>query len=146
MKKAEWVTGNKMRFESLHKEFNRQTNYIGTGNVIANTQVSGFIRGRLDNGHNLMSDRAGHYPPGELQEHDLRPFNVPEQIKDWIRHNITGKESVILYKFFYYVGETQKPIGYVVTTPKGKLLRKWSALLTAKAMSALELAIEYITE
>lgn len=33
-----------MIIETLHKTFNKQTNYIGIGNIIANTQLSMIVR------------------------------------------------------------------------------------------------------
>ena len=44
MREKEWVNGNKMKIETGHKTFDRQTNIISTGNIIANTLWGFFIR------------------------------------------------------------------------------------------------------
>ena len=44
MKSRTWDNPNKMHFESDYKLFNKQTNVISRGNVIANTQYSTYIR------------------------------------------------------------------------------------------------------
>jgi len=144
MKKIKWINGNKMLFESDHKTFNRQTNCISTGNVIADTQYSGFIRPYNETECNGFTN-----PKGHLQEYDLNWLlkDVPGYVKDWIRKYAKTK-SVIAYHFFYRNKERRKiDIGYVVTTPeykKNKLLNKWYAENTQKVRSVLDEAIKYI--
>ena len=40
MKKREWVNPNRMKIDTMHKKFNQQTNFIGPGQVVSDTQFS----------------------------------------------------------------------------------------------------------
>ena len=129
MKQPTWDNPNKMHFESAYKLFNQQTNYIGDGNVYANTQTSNHIRP-------YMLTKCNHtdFKPGELMQYDLNivfgsdnwkyslPTHMREIIEDKNRQN-----SLILYKFFVYsrtrhCGRQRKIVGYVLTTTENELM------------------------
>jgi hypothetical protein len=65
-KKIEWRTPNHMKFESLHKTFDRQADCVSIGNMIGHVQLSGFIRPRNEIECNGLPFEKGH-----LQEYDL---------------------------------------------------------------------------
>lgn len=142
MKEKEWIHPNKMRFESEHKTFNQQVKCISRGNVISDTQLSGCIRPFNEvecNGHT--------FPPGHLQEYDLEWLNkyLPEEFKNWVRKH--GKEDdLTAYTFFYYQAGKRIHIGYVITGPGRKVLRKVYARNNSKTISALDECIKYISE
>ena len=135
MKKYEWIDGNKMKFESGFSTFDKQTNYIGKGAVISNTQYSNYIRGN------------------EFRYYDLELFhNLPNFIRD-ILNQINYQ--TILYEFShtsyhedYYTGKSKHKIidGYVLTTTDGHLISKWIIGKTFKSELAVNEAIKYITE
>lgn len=138
MKKIEWINDNKMLFESEHKNFNRAVKCISGGNVIGDTQYSGFIRSyeRTECNRFRVSE-------GELQNYDLNWLNeyLPASFKDWIRGQ---KEEFIGYSFFYRKGRRKIFIGWVLTSPQDKLIRKKYARYTRKTISALDECIKYI--
>jgi len=108
MKKIEWINGNKMKFESPHKTFNNYVTCISAGNVIGGGQTSGFVRGYEETECNGFEN-----PKGHLQEWDLNEGfaqTLAYQVKDWIRENVRGKESVIAYKWFYYDCDILPPL------------------------------------
>lgn len=74
------------------KRFDAQTNCISTGNVLANTQMSIFIRPYAQTQCNGFD-----FPEGHLMDVDLKMFgrySLPSDIEKEIR-NEKRKESVI---------------------------------------------------
>ena len=135
MKKYEWINKNKMKFESGFATFDKQTNYIGKGAVISNTQQSDYIRGN------------------EFKAYDLALFhNLPNFIRDVLNQidyqTILYEFRHISYHEDYYTGKSKHKIidGYVLTTTDGHLISKWILGKTAKSELAINEAIKYITE
>ena len=135
MKKYEWINGNKMKFESGFATFDKQTNYIGKGAVISNTQQSDYIRGN------------------EFKAYDLALFyNLPNFIRDILNQidyqTILYEFRHISYHEDYYTGKTKHKIidGYVLTTIDGHLISKWIIGKTKKSELAVNEAIKYICE
>ena len=135
MKKYEWINGNKMKFESGFKTFDKQTNYISKGAVISNTQYSSYIRGN------------------EFKFYDLELFhNLPNFIRDILNQinyqTILYEFSHISYHEDYYTGKSKHKIidGYVLTTTDGHLISKWVLGKTIKSELAVNEAIKYITK
>lgn len=142
MKKKQWENPNKMRFESLHKTFNKQCRCISIGNQIGDVVYSSFVRPYNEIKCNGFTNTKGH-----LQEYDLNWLleGLPSYVKDWIRDYAKTK-SIIAYHFFYRNRERKIDIGYIVTTPDYKLLKKWYASFrNYKRDDALDKAIKYIT-
>lgn len=95
LKSRQWDTPNKMHFESDFVTFNKQTNLISTGNVIANTQISSFIRPWKEKKCNGRI-----YPNGYLMLQDINKFHfLPEKIREFLVSHERDKEC-ILYEFF----------------------------------------------
>ena len=135
MKKYEWINGNKMKFESGFVTFDKQTNYIGKGAVISNTQQSDYIRGN------------------EFKAYDLALFHdLPNFIRDILNQidyqTILYEFRHISYHEDYYTGKTKHKIidGYVLTTIDGHLISKWVLGKTFKSELAVNEAIKYITK
>ena len=135
MKKYEWINKNKMKFESGFATFDKQTNYIGKGAVISNTQQSDYIRGN------------------EFKAYDLALFyNLPNFIRDILNQidyqTILYEFRHISYHEDYYTGKTKHKIidGYVLTTIDGHLISKWIIGKTKKSELAVNEAIKYICE
>ncbi len=96
MKKAVFnKRGTRQLVDTGWKTFDRQTNCISTGNMIANTQLSLYIRPYRETECN-----GNAFKPGELLEADLKAFGYrpPDDVMDILRDK--GREkSVILYMF-----------------------------------------------
>ena len=145
MKEKTWDTPNKMHFASGFATFDRQTNIITTGNVIANTQYSWFIRSYYETECNGFS-----FPPGHLQMSDLKFFTkegLPEEVVGFIRKIDTG-ESVILYNFHHWLGPSHRPRlvmdGWVLTDSEHNHIKTWHARGSIKSMLAVEEANKYV--
>jgi penicillin-binding protein-related factor A (putative recombinase) len=112
MKTKQWDTPNKMHFDSLHKTFNKQCNYISTGNVYSNVQTSSFIRASSQLECNGFKFDAGH-----LQDCDMKGFNAwlaYHQIKH-IKELTDLHNGSILYKFFHMSKGVHIVHGHVLT-------------------------------
>ena len=113
MKKAIYnKAGTRQLVNTGFKRFDVQTNCISTGNVLANTQLSYFIRPYGETKCNGYDFSEGH-----LMNADLKLFgrhHIPEDIEKLIRDK-ERKESVILYMFYTrYKGFTD-PFCWILT-------------------------------
>lgn len=95
MKKAIFSkNGMKMIIDSGYKKFDKATNYISKGNVMANTQYSSYIR-------SYNEVKNGNYTGklGDFLKYDLQFFkNVNPRIMN-ILNDKTREKSMILYQF-----------------------------------------------
>lgn len=142
MKVKQWATPNRMLFESEHKTFNKQTQLISTGNVWANTQYSGCIRGYY------TTDCNGHISElGHLQNYDMKQFNqylpyhVLQQIKELTKNN-----GGILYIFKHYSNGRLIVDGAILTDRQYKHIKSYYLGGSYKQDSIIDKAREYITE
>src|SRR3990167_2144756 len=124
MKKVQWINGNHMKFDSLHKTFNRKIQAISTGNVIDDGFYSSFIRAFNETECNGFTNKKGH-----LQDFDLKSFRgyLPYYVIDQVKE-LTKDKSNILYVFRHWNGERKIVHGTVLTTgdyKKYKLIRAW---------------------
>jgi len=142
MKKAEWATPNRMKFESLHKTFNRQVSMICTGNHVGNTVYSGYIRP-----YNRTECNGRTVPKGELQEYDLGWLaeKAPEIAKQWIRGQ--GKdESFILYVFFHRRNGARIIHGSIITDGEYNFKIAFYSRDSVKSRSIIDEARKYIAQ
>jgi hypothetical protein len=141
MKPIEWVTPNKMKIETGHKTFDRQTNAIFTGNVISNTQYSKWIRP-----YNETKCYGGERPKGYLQDWDLDNFtNLPYTVRSYVK-KIAIDDPVILYEFHSYSNGVKIIHGYVVTTKNHELLNYFITGPTYKSHDVILKCIEYVSK
>lgn len=143
MKKAVFnKTGMRQLVDTGYKKFDKATNYIGTGNVIANTQYSLYIRPYNETECNGFTN-----PKGHLLNYDLSMFkHIPLRIRE-ILCNKTRTESYILYLFF--VKDTT--VGWVITDNRHRFVASqvdtWYGDNTfLKKSNCLAECIKYITE
>ncbi len=124
MKKKIWETPNKMKFESLHKTFNKQCMLIITGNQIGNVVYSNYVRSYYE------TESNGHtFPEGHLQNYDLTENVVgdvlPSDIREEIRE-LTRNDGGIVYHFHHWNGDKRIDDGIVLTSNDCKLRRRHS--------------------
>lgn len=143
LKKAEFDNPDKMKFESAHKTFNRQTNVISPGNVIATTQYSSYIRPYTE----VVNPVGQQVAPGVLQTFDLRSFQdyrISHAILQEVRrltHDVQG----ILYLFKHYTSDHHVMLdGLVLTTPEREHVKTWYLNSDWRAGSAVDEARRYI--
>jgi hypothetical protein len=143
MKKARWISGNHMLFESECKTFNRQCDLITTGNVWGVVQFSQFIRPT-----NEVECNGATFKPGELRDFDLKPFSLHQfpSVRKAVMEYANAGKKIILYKFRHFNGQKEIIHGFVITDANYKLLKKFITRPTYKSWSVIEEAIKYITE
>lgn len=143
LKKVEWLTPNKMKFESSHKTFNKQTTLITTGNALGATQLSSYIR-PFNEPKNPFGKKVA---KGAMQEFDLNYIkDAPARVKDAVR-NYAKTKNVILYEFRHYVGDRKIVDGYVITTGHedgNKHIKTFYINQDLKAMDAVDEASKYV--
>ena len=88
-------TGTRQIIDTGYKKFDKATNSISTGNIIANTQFGWFIRP-----YKKQYCNGKEFKLGELMQSDLKFFhNVPLHLMEIIK-DTNREQSVILYEFF----------------------------------------------
>jgi len=144
MKAKIWSNPNRMLVNTGHRTFDRQTNVISTGNIIADTQAAFYVRGELE--VTCWGDTV--YKPGHLRDYDLGAFRgIPGYIRAHILKHTNGTEkSVWVSMFFHHRGEQRIVHGYVITTPDHKLLGKFVTGPTYKSELVIEGVLPYVTE
>lgn len=139
MKKSNFYSwsknGMKMIINSDFKEFNKQTNCISQGNVIANTMYGNYIRP-----YNETECNGQHFSPGHLFDYDLQFFKISRAMREYIK---SLNRQVVLYEIFIYRNEKKDIIGWLIED-KGKIIditvaysrgdyrKRFSALETVK--------------
>jgi hypothetical protein len=141
MKKKEWATPNRMKFDSLHKTFNMQTQVISTGNILSNTLHGGYIRAA-----NELECNGIVNPPGHLQAFDLQQFSGYGLYKVLvIVRQLAVEKSVILYVLKHYTKGKRIVDGAIITTTDHKKLYVW-CVGNAKQWSIVDEASKYLCE
>ena len=139
MKNSKFYTwsksGNKMIINSDFKEFNKQTNCISQGNVIANTMWGLYIRPWNETECNGLT-----FKEGELFQQDLKHFNITRAMREYIK---SLNRKIVLYEIFIYRGQRKDIIGWLIED-KGRIIditvansignyrKRFSALETVK--------------
>lgn len=143
MRAIVWSNPDKMSIDTGCKTFDRQTNIVSTGNIIANTQAAFYIRGELN-----CTCWGGDRPPGHLRNFDFGNFRgLPGYIRDRIILHTNGTDrSVWVSKFFHFSRERQIVHGYIITTPDHKLLEKFVTGPTYKSELVIEGVLPYVVE
>lgn len=121
LKPIEWENENKMKIETGHKTFDRQTNIITTGNVIANTMTGKCIRAFNETIGPVGQVEA----PGYYQNWDLKGTGLPLPVRESVKR-FSHDRGVILYSFFHYKGRMKYEHGYLVTTYDFRYLYMWT--------------------
>lgn len=128
--------GMKMIINSDFKEFNKQTNCISQGNVIANTMYGNYIR-PWNETINPVGDVV---EEGHLFNFDLQYFSISRAMREYIK---SLNREVVLYEIFIYRNGKQDTIGWLIED-KGRIIditvansignyrKRFSALETVK--------------
>lgn len=143
MKQIEFINENKMKMETGLKIFDKQTNLVTTGSVIANTQFSMYIRS-FDT-VKAYGDRT--YRKGDLQNFDLAYFkgNIPSYILEKIR-NLGKDRDLYVYEFFHVNARKEKSVhGYVVTTKDHEFL-EYFVTGTSKSYLVIKECVQYVSD
>ncbi len=142
MKEKKWRDGNHMIFESLCKTFNKQCDYISTGNVIGTVQLSFFVRP-----YNEVECNGFTNPPGHLRDFDLKVWRnrrTPHVVLDCVKELTNDGKKIILYCFRHWNNGEEVVHGYVITDDKHNLLKQFVTGRTYKSYSVIEEATKYI--
>lgn len=144
MREKVWVTPDRMLMETGHRTFDRQTNLISTGNIIAETQLARYIRGELK--VTCWGDEV--YKPGHLRNFDLGNFPwLSATVRAFIITHTNGtKDSVWVSQFFHYNGHRKIVHGYIITTTDHKLLAKFITGRTYKSGLVINGVLPYVVE
>ena len=145
LKKKVWrEDGSSMIVETGHKTFDRQTNILATGNIIANTLLGGFIRGEMV----LTCFGPKVHKPGYLRDFDLDGFknvHLPQRVRDYVKNVTRGStESVQLYTLFHHGRDKLIIHGFVVAKKNDELIRAFTTGPTYKSFSVVNGAVPYL--
>lgn len=96
----------KMIINSDFVEFNKQTNCISQGNVIANTMYGKYIRP-----YNETICNGQTFPIGHLFNYDLKYFRISQAMKEYIK---SLNKKVVLYEIFIYRKNREEILGHLI--------------------------------
>ena len=96
----------KMLINTDFQLFNKQTNYISHGQVIANTQFSLCIRP-----YNETKCNGIDFPIGHLHNKDLENFTTTDTLRKLLKEQT---ENVYLYEFRVFKGNRKEVLGHLV--------------------------------
>lgn len=143
LKKNEYNRLGNQVVKTGHKTFDKQTNMITTGNVIANTQLSGFIRK-----HSEVECNGYDFKEGELRKSDLkdfRKFDGFQMVKDYLDKSLKD-EQVILYAFAHRSSKDRIIVhGYVITTSDYVYINDFVVGPTSKSYDIVQEMKKYIS-
>lgn len=133
-------SGSKMIINSEFKEFNKQTNLITSGNVIANTMYGNYIRPWNETECNGLT-----FEKGKLFESDLKYFKITQTIKDYIKGL---NREIILYEIFIVRDGLRNVIGWIIQDGKQftSFINSYSRRNSAKRYSALKIVKNILQE
>jgi hypothetical protein len=152
----EWATPNRVKINSGCKAFDKQCQGITTGNFIANTFLSLYIRPRAQTECNGFQN-----PPGHLQEFDLLPFARPDlhmrSAMDFIRKlPLAQTQSLLLTAVFHTSRDRQGRTilvvhGAVLTDTMLRLIRRFERYelgmyRKAKSYRIMETVTPFLTD
>lgn len=140
LKQIMWRNGNKMEISTGHVTFDRQTNVISTGNIIAKTQFGFYIRPFCE----IECNGRG-WPEGYLQMCDIKYFDMlPRQVLEAI-DRFGQCNATILYRFSH-LGPGKKRIvhGYIFTDKHYNLLMKFYTGPTHLSHQVIEGVLPYV--
>lgn len=143
MKGKEWDTPNKMHIETGHATFDRQTNIISHGNIIANTMLGWHIRAWTDTTH---WQEGKQHQPGYLQNFDLDAFvRLPGHVRDYMRRALHSQAGW-LYQFYSFSGNRETVHGYVLTANDHTLIKAFYTGPTYKSWHVIDGVLPYVAE
>lgn len=134
-----------------HKTFDRiaAKDYIGTGNVYSNIQLSNYIRAFND-----VDCNGFDWKPGDLQAADIKPWlqnraklGVPTDVLNFVRTNAVDRQ-LILYSFFHRDHGQLIVHGFAVTEDHNnshKLLRYWTTGPTYKSYDVVKECVRAVS-
>lgn len=134
-----------MKFESGFRTFDNQTRCISTGNVVAHTQLSGFVRPKSETQCNGFVRDQGVLQKYDLQQGFLSSF-IPHYLKSDVGKIADENGGCIAYLFFYRKAKERFKtyIGLVITSKDHKHLKTFYLTNSQKHFAAVEEAKLYI--
>jgi hypothetical protein len=143
MKKKEWDhEKDKMIVQTGHATFDRQTNVISTGNIIANTMIGWHCRP-----YNETECNGWQFKPGHLREFDLKKWKergIYHPVLAFVRNATQADKSIWIYEFFHYNDDTRIVHGYVITSYNHKILRKFITGPTYRSTGVIYECAKYV--
>lgn len=143
MKKTVYNRRGNMVIETGHKTFDRQTNYVGPGNVFANTMIGLYIRP-----FEKVDCNGFTFPQGHLFYTDMKTFNglhVSNDIIKEIKQLATKHNGVIFYGFFHYNGKERIVDGFLVTDKEYNYIKTFFSNWTQKSFLVLQECRKYVS-
>lgn len=139
--------GMKMIIDSGYKTFDKQTNYLSSGNVISSTQYSNYIRPYNE----IVNPIGNKVEKGHLRNYDLKYFSknlMTNGFKDWL-DNLTKNTKVIIYEYFIYRNRDKEVIGWLVQSAEtkkiiGKEYNKFSNIRLENRLKVLNFCTRFL--
>lgn len=140
-RKAVYNSKGNQVIDTGFKRFDKETNYISYGNIIANTIYGNYIRP-----YNEVKNGGYIGKPGDFLKYDMQHFkNIPQTIRK-ILEDKERKESYCLYELFTHPDGNREVFGYILHDRDRRLITCSTVCCGNQSYWKRRAAIDYVID
>ena len=140
-RKAVYNSRGNQVIDTGFKRFDKETNCISYGNIIANTIYGSYIRP-----YNEVKNGGYIGKPGDFLKYDMKHFQrIPQRIRE-ILEDKERKESYCLYELFTHLNGNREVFGYILHDRNRRLITSSTVCYEGQNYWKRRNAIDYVID